>query len=170
MNLPRWLTLVARLCLGGLLIYSGVAKTQDPAGFLKLLRTYELTSHPFVLNLIAATLPWFETFCGLLLLTGIALRGTALVSLLMLVPFTSVVLMRALAIQARDGVSFCAIRFDCGCGTGEVGICHKLVENGLLMAAALLLLFTRETALAIRARLFPAPSPPPQPSDAPPPR
>jgi hypothetical protein len=88
----------------------------------------------FWLNLIAATLPWFEVFCGLLLLGGIAVRGSAFVLLLMLTPFTWIVLQRALAIHAADAIPFCTIRFDCGCGTGEVLICYKLVENALLIA------------------------------------
>jgi hypothetical protein len=75
--------------------------------------------------------------------TQIAVRGTAVLSLLMLLPFTALVLNRALAIQAAQGVAFCAVRFDCGCGAGEVFICHKLIENGVLLLASALLLATR---------------------------
>jgi hypothetical protein len=52
-------------------------------------------------------------------------------SVSMLVPFTLIVLKRALAIAGAKGLAFCAVKFDCGCGAGEVLICHKLVENGL---------------------------------------
>lgn len=51
----------------------------------------------------------------------------------MLVPFTLIVLKRALAIAAASGISFCAVKFDCGCGAGEVFICNKLVENSVLL-------------------------------------
>ena len=63
---------------------------------------------------------------------------SALLLLLMLVPFTVVVLKRALAISDLQHIAFCAVRFDCGCGAGEVLICRKLVENGLLILLAIL--------------------------------
>jgi hypothetical protein len=59
----------------------------------------------------------------------------------MLVPFSILVLRRALAIHATQHISFCLIKFDCGCGAGEVLICHKLAENFLLLLVSLLLLF-----------------------------
>lgn len=140
---PRpWLSVVcviARLVLGGLYVFMGLSKALHPVEFLKLVRQYDLVSHPVMLNSVAATLPWFEVFCGLLLLGGIAVRGTALVSAGMLVPFTALVWKRALAVQAAGGLPFCAVRFDCGCGAGEVLICHKLLENSLLIALSALL-------------------------------
>ena len=132
----RWLDyagVLSRWILGVLFLYMGWTKAIHPEAFLKLLRQYELTSNSFLLNSIAAGLPWFEVFCGLLLLAGVAVRGTALWLLLMLIPFTGVVLHRALAIADLQHIAFCAVRFDCGCGTGEVLICRKLVENTLLI-------------------------------------
>lgn len=134
-GVPRreWVTILFRLVVGGLFVFMGLAKALHPVEFLKLVREYELVEVPFWLNAIAATLPWFEVFCGVLLLAGVAVRGTALVSLGMLVPFTAVVWNRALAIQAAQSIPFCDVRFDCGCGAGDVWICNKLVENGLLV-------------------------------------
>lgn len=132
--------LLARLILGGLFLYMGISKSLDPVNFLKLVRQYEMVDSSWLLNLIAATLPWFEAFCGLLLLAGVAVRGSALVAVLMLVPFTGLVLRRALAIQATTAIPFCSIRFDCGCGAGEVYICHKLIENISLILLSVLLL------------------------------
>jgi hypothetical protein len=63
----------------------------------------------------------------------------------MLVPFTIVVTLRAFKIQEAEKIAFCAIVFDCGCGTGEVNICRKLVENSLLMLLSLMLLWSRTT-------------------------
>lgn len=130
---------LARLVLGGLYIFMGASKALHPVEFLKLVRQYDMVTDPVMLNSIASTLPWFEVFCGLLLLGGIAVRGAALVSIGMLVPFTALVWKRALAVQAAGGMSFCAVRFDCGCGAGEVLICHKLIENALLIAMSALL-------------------------------
>ena len=72
----------------------------------------------------------------------------------MLVPFTVVVLLRALAMHEAGGAPFCAIKFDCGCGTGEVLICRKLAENLLLTALSVSLIFRRTNRLALRHRLF----------------
>ncbi len=146
-------TVLARAVVGGLYVYMGLSKALQPVEFLKLMRQYELVDHPVVLNLLAATLPWFEVFCGLLLLSGVAVRGAALMSLAMLVPFTVVVWQRAVDLQAAGQLPFCAVRFDCGCGAGEVGICSKLLENGLLILLSLWLLI----APRLRACLWPEP-------------
>ena len=71
-----------------------------PEYFLKLVRQYDMVTSPLLLNSIGAALPWFEVFCGLLLLFGVAVRGSALMLVAMLVPFTLIVLKRALAIAA----------------------------------------------------------------------
>lgn len=138
-SLPTTGAVLVRWFLGGLFIYMGLNKALHPVEFLKLVRQYDMVQSPVLLNLIASGLPWFEVFCGLLLLLGVAVRGAALMYLAMLVPFTLVILKRALAIHAADNISFCAIKFDCGCGTGEVVICWKLLENTalILLSAAL---------------------------------
>jgi uncharacterized membrane protein YphA (DoxX/SURF4 family) len=144
----------ARWLLGALFLYMGLNKALDPVEFLKLVRQYELVQTPLLLNSIAAALPWFEVFCGVLLLVGVAVRGSALMLLLMLVPFTIVVLQRALAQQAVLAISFCAVKFDCGCGTGEVLICRKLVENGVLILLSGWLLMGRGQHLCGRYSLM----------------
>jgi uncharacterized membrane protein YphA (DoxX/SURF4 family) len=133
----------ARWLLGAVFIYTGAQKVADPVAFLKLVRQYDLVQSALLLNTIAATLPWFEVFCGALLLAGIAVRGTAAVLLGILFPFTAVVWHRALVLQAAQGIPFCAVKFDCGCGTGEVFICGKLLENSALILLAIWLLFGR---------------------------
>src|SRR5437867_9793752 len=87
----------ARYVLGAVFVYMGMNKAMHPVDFLKVLRQYQMVENHISLNLIAAALPWFEIFCGLLLLGGIAVRGAALTSLLMLVPFTLIVADRAAA-------------------------------------------------------------------------
>lgn len=131
--------MLARWILGLFFIYSGLVKALHPVDFLKLVRQYDMVATPVLLNSIAACLPWFEVFCGVLLLCGVAVRGTAAILAAMLAPFTFVVLQHALAIQTALGIAFCAVKFDCGCGTGEVFICRKLVENGVLMLLLLAL-------------------------------
>jgi uncharacterized membrane protein YphA (DoxX/SURF4 family) len=153
-NVSETFAVLARWVMGGLLIYMGLVKALYPVGFLKLVRQYDLVQNAVVLNSIAAALPWFEVFCGVLLFVGVAVRGSALVLLAMLVPFTALVLKRALAIHAASALAFCAVKFDCGCGLGEVYICHKLAENGLLVALSVWLLTGRGRRLAIRYSLL----------------
>jgi uncharacterized membrane protein YphA (DoxX/SURF4 family) len=144
-----WFGLAARWVLGGYFLYSGLVKALEPSDFLKLLRAYDLTGEPMILNLIAAGLPWFEIFCGLLLVLGVGVRGTALVTLLLLIPFTAAIWNRAAGIQESTGLAFCAIRFDCGCGTGDVAICRKIIENNLLMVLAAALIWSGPSRWAL---------------------
>ena len=140
---------LARLVLGALFLYMGFNKALLPEGFLKLVREYNMVQNHLLLNSIAVTLPWFEVFCGFLLVAGVGVRGAALNLILMLIPFTSLVLWRALADPAFAGQTFRTIKFDCGCGNGEVFITHKLIENCLLLLLSALLLFCRSHKLCL---------------------
>jgi uncharacterized membrane protein YphA (DoxX/SURF4 family) len=155
------LATLSRWVLGAAFIYLGLNKALHPVEFLKLVRQYQMVGQPFLLNSIAAFLPWFEVFCGCLLVGGIAVRGSALWSLAMLVPFTALVARRALAIAAAQGMPFCAVKFDCGCGTGEVVICHKLFENALLILLSAGLIAWPKGLFCLRFSLLnSAPTPP----------
>src|SRR5215216_6712241 len=147
------IAVLARWLVGGMFIYMGSQKIIEPVEFLKLVRQYELVTNPWLLNSIAAALPWFEIFCGLLLVAGLAVRGTAVMLIAMLIPFTVLVLKRALAIAALKNIAFCAVKFNCGCGTGEVFICRKLVENGILTALSIWLLAGYGRRLSLRYSL-----------------
>jgi uncharacterized membrane protein YphA (DoxX/SURF4 family) len=144
----------ARWILGAFFVYMGLAKALHPEAFLKLVRQYELVSSPVLLNAIAAGLPWFEVFCGLLLLAGVAVRGASLMLVLMLIPFTTVVIKRALGIAAAQGMPFWTVKFDCGCGTGEVLIWKKVLENSFFVLLSCWLLSGRGQILAARFSLF----------------
>jgi len=147
--------LIARWWLGIVFIFMGLHKAlPHPEAFLKLVRQYDMVTNPFLLNSIGAALPWFEVYCGLLLLAGVAVRGAALNLVAMLVPFTLVVIQRALAIAAASGLSFCAVKFDCGCGGGEVFICHKVVENTVLLLLSAWMLSGAGRQLCLRHSLF----------------
>lgn len=148
------LAVLARWAVGGFFVYMGMSKALHPEAFLKLVRQYELVGNPFLLNAIAAALPWFEVFCGLLLLVGVAVRGAALMLVLMLVPFTLVVVNRALAIATAQGVAFWTVKFDCGCGSGEVLIWKKVMENALFTLLSCWLLTGQGRPLAARFNLF----------------
>ena len=140
----------ARWVMGMIFVYMGLNKAVHPVDFLKVLREYNMVENHLLLNLIAAVLPWFEVLCGLLLLVGFAVRGSALLLIGMLVPFSLAIISRALAIHAAGSILFCEIRFDCGCGAGEVIVCHKLLENALLLFLSVLLLFSNGNRWSLR--------------------
>jgi uncharacterized membrane protein YphA (DoxX/SURF4 family) len=153
-RVSAFIRVLARWILAGAFLYMGIRKVQDPIVFLKLVDQYDLTTNSLILNVIAAALPWFEVFCGLLLLMGVAVRGTALVVLCMLLPFSIVVFKRALVMASTHGIAFCSVQFDCGCGGGEIIICRKLMENAGLMFVAGWLMFCRPQKLSLRYSLF----------------
>jgi uncharacterized membrane protein YphA (DoxX/SURF4 family) len=159
-GIPRWRQsfavaspVLVRWLVGALFVYMGLNKALHPVEFLKLVRQYDLFATHVPLNLIAMLLPWFEVFCGLLLIAGVAVRGAALTLLAMLIPFTAVVIGRALALQSASHLAFCAIKFDCGCGAGEVLICRKIVENTVLALLCVGLVCCRQGRLSLRYAL-----------------
>lgn len=133
-------SLVARAVVGGVYVVYGFDKVREPAAFLKAIHGYDLlpASPPQLLNLTTIVLPWFEILCGGLLLLG-AWRRTAATLLCGLTAFfTVVVTLRASALATAGGLSLCGVRFDCGCGGGEVWFCAKFAENcGLVLLAAI---------------------------------
>jgi uncharacterized membrane protein YphA (DoxX/SURF4 family) len=160
-------TLIGRWFLGLLFIQMGLSKALHPVEFLKLAREYDIVTSPLLLNSIVGTLPWFEVFCGILLLLGVAVRGTAVLLISMLVPFTVVVIQRALSIATAKGLAFCAVKFDCGCGSGEVYICSKVLENSALMLLSFWLILGYGRQLSLRYCLFRKPKTLPQATPSP---
>ncbi len=146
---------LARVTVALVFIYLGWVKTADPVSFLKLLREFEFTEQALLLNLVAAALPWFEICCGVLLLVGVGTRSVATIFAVLLVGFTTLMLKRALAIHTAEDVAFCAIAFDCGCGSGEVNICKKLAQNVGLLACALFAAIRESYWLALKPAIFP---------------
>jgi len=147
------LAAAGRWFLGGVFVLMGVTKALAPVEFLKVIRQYNVFESHLLMNFVAAALPWFEVCCGVLLIVGVAVRGTALLLIGMLVPFTILIWQRALDIQEAKVLAFCAIKFDCGCGAGEVPVCRKLGENAGLMALSIWLLFWPAHRWCLRLRL-----------------
>ena len=151
------LFVLARYILAVLFIYMGLTTALHSVEFLKQVRQYDVLHDHLMLNLIASTLPWLEVFCGVLLALGIAVRGVALVLVAMLIPFTILVLLRALHVQEMNHLPFCAIKFDCGCGAGEIFICRKLTENILLLAISTVMIFWPNQRFSLWHTLTPSP-------------
>lgn len=137
--------LIARCALGGVFVYLGCLKLDDPMAFLKELHLYDtLPERPaMLLNSVALVLPWLEVACGVALILGFWLRGSALMLGGMLVTFMVALYFRAVGIVETEAIPFCAVKFDCGCGTGVRITCHKLLENAGLLLLCIMILFSR---------------------------
>lgn len=148
------LQVLARLFVGGNLLYYAAGKVSDPAIFLKSVREYAILPEdpPFLLNSVAVLVPWIELVGGLCLVLGLLRRGVATVVTAMLVVFTTAILIRTFEIHAAGELGFCEIVFDCGCGSGEVRICDKLVYNGLLIALSAFLVWSPSDKLTLPGR------------------
>jgi uncharacterized membrane protein YphA (DoxX/SURF4 family) len=135
----------------------GLIDLAQPTDFLKLLREYDMVPQkpPVLMNSIAALLPWVEVVCGAMLILGIGVRGASLLLFVLLLGFTGAVAYRALNIYNAQDIAFCAIKFDCGCGAGEVFICNKLVENSTLCLLALLTALSGSRRFCLLPRLIP---------------
>ncbi|MBK9120380.1 MAG: hypothetical protein IPM18_12380 [Phycisphaerales bacterium] len=150
--------LLARLGVGGWFAYLAILKIMAPANFLKTLRGFEVlpTEPPFLMHAVVIVLPWLELLCAAAVVLGIWRRGAALLINGMLLYFTPLLALHAatlLSDPARAGefAWYCAVKFDCGCGTGETYICTKLAENLALQVGALIILFSRSRLLVIEA-------------------
>ena len=138
--------LLARLAVGGMFVYLALLKLRDPMVFLKLTKQYGVLplEPPLYLNLTAAVMPWLELLCAVALILGVARRGAALVLAGLLLFFTPMLALHAQDLLLHSGrfATYCAVKFDCGCGTGETFICPKLAENAALLLGALVALFS----------------------------
>ncbi len=144
-----WIVFIIRIFIGGMFVYLGWTKTQDPVSFLKTIREFDLLQAPWQMNIVAAWLPWFEVWCGLLLLLGVGIRVSAGSVAALLLGFTGMILWRALQVHSAGNIAFCEIQFDCGCGTGEVVVCHKLIQNVILSLASFWIAFVNPHKLAL---------------------
>jgi hypothetical protein len=106
----QWLSVLARVVLGGIFIWSAIYKIKWPYVFLGNVYDYEIVGPRFGI-LIAMVLPWVELFVGMCLLGNILTKGAILIATGMMGLF---VFLHAFAIY--NGL---AIR--CGC-FGVIGV------------------------------------------------
>ena len=143
--------LVARLIVGGTLVYASIGKLQDPVSFLKTTKEYEVVPVEWhtTLNSIAVIVPWIELLGGAALILGIGLHGIAGVLCAMLAGFTALIALRALGIMQAEGTPFFEVQFNCGCGTGSEIIWIKLLENTGLIVLSLLTAVSSSRSLCL---------------------
>ena len=102
-----WISTLARLLLGGVLLVAGALKAVDPQASVAAVRAYELLPNGLE-TLVGWGLPFIEVALGLLLLAGVATRPAAAASGLLMLVFLA-----AVASAAARGLSI-----DCGCFGG----------------------------------------------------
>ena len=99
-----WIGLLARLGLGGVLLYAGYLKAFTPDKSMMAVRAYELLPI-WLANAFGIILPWLEMGAGLLLIVGVAVRYAAIFGAVLMVAFII-----AIAQAWARGLSI-----DCGC-------------------------------------------------------
>jgi uncharacterized membrane protein YphA (DoxX/SURF4 family) len=121
----KYVVFAARLILGVVFIYASLEKIQNPAGFAQAIYNYRMVPEALI-NIMAIVLPWLELICGILIIVGVFVRGSALLIGAMLAVF----------IVALSSAILRGLDISCGCFTleGGRGIAGKtLVEDILLM-------------------------------------
>ena len=120
-------SLVVRLALGCIFLYSSLPKICQPYDFLSNVYDYELVG-PKLGMLTAMTLPWLELFVGVCLIGGIFISGALLVGIAMAAMFTFVL----------SSVLYRGLEISCGCCGPSGG---GMVNYSTLIRACLILLF-----------------------------
>jgi uncharacterized membrane protein YphA (DoxX/SURF4 family) len=110
-DLAPWISTVARLVVGGVLLVAGALKVIDPQSSVAAVRAYELVPG-WLERPIGWGLPFLELGLGLLLVAGLFTRTAALVAGLLILVF----LIAVISAAARG------LSIDCGCfgGGGQV--------------------------------------------------
>lgn len=106
-----YVTLLARLLLGGVLLVAGGLKVTKPTDSANAVAAYKLLPTN-VAHLFGYALPWLEVALAVLLIVGILIRPAALIGGFIMVVFTA-----AIASAWARG-----LLIDCGCfgGGGEI--------------------------------------------------
>ena len=87
----RVIILAARLILGGVFVFASIDKILHPAAFAEAVYNYQILPDNLI-NLTAIVLPWLELVLGSLLIIGVWLPGSVLVSNLLLLTFIGVLI------------------------------------------------------------------------------
>ena len=133
---------VMRIVLAAVFIYAAFQKIGRPLAFADEIRMYRILDIGPILYITAIALPWIELLCGISLLTGVLMRGSALVLFVLSAVFLVAVTIRTVGIMGEEGIEFLKVYFDCGCGFGATHAWKKLLEDSLFVLFSLAILFT----------------------------
>ena len=126
-----WISLVARLVLGGVMLVAGALKVTDPETAAQAVRAYELLPSALV-EPVGWGLPFLEIAIGLLLIIGFGVRASAAAAGVFMMVFIAAVA----SAWARG------LQIDCGCfgDGGQVAAGQTAYVTEVARDIALLLL------------------------------
>ncbi len=142
-----WLSLPCRLLLGGLFVFAGVMKLDQPQAFADAIKGFKVFegSREFMIPLMSFVLPWTEVLAGALLILGLWARGATLVIMALLGAFILGVV--SVILRGIDTKCSCFGKIEWPC-EGGVGWC-QVVRNSVMLAMALPILIWGPGPLAI---------------------
>ncbi|MFA3781930.1 MauE/DoxX family redox-associated membrane protein [Melioribacteraceae bacterium 4301-Me] len=133
--------LIIRIFLSFLFIFSGIEKIKDPNAFAAAITNYHILPN-FLINFFAISLPWIETFTGILLLFKFFEKENLCIIFSMLSVFTIAVVVALIR----------GINIDCGCfgtlNSEKVGV-QKIVENILILVITAVLFIYDDKKLTV---------------------
>ncbi|MEA5113730.1 MAG: MauE/DoxX family redox-associated membrane protein [Geobacteraceae bacterium] len=122
------LMVLLRIGLGLVFVYASFWKIRDPEAFAGSVAAYNVL--PFFLNhLVAATLPWIEATCGILLISGYRVKAAAGIVVALNIIF--IVLLVSTVARGLD--------IDCGCfrqGGGKTPAWLVILRDFIFLAMA----------------------------------
>ena len=144
-KLPVWLKsrldpveLLIRIILGGIFIYSGIYKINDPQSLEVVIRNYKILNDPFI-ALLAMALPPLEIIIGACLLLKMLFKGAILITGSLLIAF--IVSLSSLILRGLD--------VECGCLGLRTSLQMQIFIDSLLLLGAAYLFCS-----AYKIRLF----------------
>ncbi len=145
-TLPRTvvgiIALMLRVALGGLFVWTGWEKVQEPITFLNNIRSFHLLPDPYA-AWVAMGLPWLEVFAGAALILGVCVEGGLAMIAGMLVVF-----LWAILYSMQRGLDI-----NCGCfgGADDTSDFTELITRDVtLLVVALGLLIHRVVVCKIK--------------------
>ncbi len=140
----HWVSILFRLLLGGIFLYAGAVKSQDPWGFAQAIYNYRILPGPLI-NPVALILPWVEMVVGGALILGVWMPGASLLACGLLASFVCVLL-----VNLAKGIDV-----DCGCfstASSEAGNTNWYLLRDLALLAMGLQLLIRYISVGSRDR------------------
>ena len=114
------IVLLARLLIGGILIYASIEKIVNPGEFARAIDNYRII--PLGLeNSMAIILPWLEFVIGICLIIGVFIDGASFLVIVIMLVFIIAITFAILS----------GYNIECGCGLkpGELVGVQKIIED-----------------------------------------
>jgi len=138
-NFPRpfipVFALICRLTLAIIFLYAGIEKIFNPGDFAVAIYNYRLLPD-YVINFVAILLPWLEVIIAINLITGINVRGSALLSAVLFLTFAT-----ALTINLMQGLDI-----SCGCfgaSSGNINWSYIVRDLSLFCISVFVMIYDR---------------------------